>query len=295
MSLVLIGGAHRGAESIFNQLPDKTVRRYDPNWKLADPKPDRAVQLARKAQDRFPTLQPQPLQMRVQDALPYSRDHDTVVLALDTLVDTMETLQARLLSQRVTYQLVGRGPGDAAGIRLAIQGTICPEDQGTARRALLFLQTLAGMSQAASSLRLTGPDPLSAAVLKPLRQVASRQTARHLGEKEREPWDLSGGPLCVMFGPTIYPLIPVQGVPQDTHVQWEARALDTVGEVPAKLFAARGVHGGAAMVAVVIPAAQAIHFMTVVQSRTGKRRIAGVRSFVSPRRQQQSQSAVFTD
>jgi hypothetical protein len=122
--------------------------------------------------------------------------------------------------------------------------------------------------------------------------VMSRQTARHLEERERESEDLSGGPLSVSFGLTLYPLIPVQGGPQDTNAQWKARALDAAGGVPAKQVVARGVGGGFAVVAVVIPASQAIHFMRVAQNRTGKRSLAGVTSFVSPR---VTQSAVFTD
>jgi hypothetical protein len=234
--------------------------------------------------------------MKVQDALAFSHEHDSVVLALDTLADTTQTLEARLPSQRVSFQLVGRGPGDVAGIRLAIQGTLCPEDYDTEQRALLLLRTLSGMSQAASSRQLTGPDPLSAAVLTPLRQVVSRQTARHLGEKEREPQDLSGGALSVMFGPTVHPLIPVRGGSRDTHSHWEARALDTVSGLPANHFLSRGLRGGFAYVAVVIPEARAIHFLKVLQNRTGKRRIVGLTSFVSPvQRSAASASAVFTD
>jgi hypothetical protein len=287
-----LGGAHRGAMSLINHLEDKTVRRFDPHWIIADPKPHRADQLVSMAQHRFPTLRPQPVQMRVQNALSLSRDHDYMVLVLDTLADTIATLEARLPSQRVSSQITGRGPGGVAGTRLAIQGTICPDDHDTARAMLLFLHTLAGMSQASSSRNLTGPDPLSATVLKPLRQVASRQTARHLAEKELEPEDLSGGPLSVGFGMTLYPLIPVQGLPQDTNAQWKARALDAVGEAPVKHVASRGVHGGFAYVAVVIPAPGAIHFIKVAQNQAGKRSIDGVTSFVSPR---VTQPAVFTD
>ena len=65
--------------------------------------------------------------MRVQSALPYSREHDTVVLALDTIADTAETLTARRGAQRVTFQIAGRGPGGSAGTRLAIQVDLPPE------------------------------------------------------------------------------------------------------------------------------------------------------------------------
>ena len=211
MSNVLIGGAHRGARTILTALQEETVRLYEPIWILADPKEDRAAQLARIAKERFPTLRPQPLQMRVQSALPYSRDQDTVVLALDTIADTAETLEARRAAQRVTFQFAGRGPGGSSGTRLAIQGTLVSGDQDTEHGARLLLRTLSGMSQAVSSRVLRGPDPLTAAVLQPLRTLASRQTVRHLAEKEREPGDLSGSPLSVIFGQTTYPLIPVQG------------------------------------------------------------------------------------
>ena len=144
---------------------DETTRLYEPEWLLADPKEHRAAQMAAALTKRFPTLRPQPMQMKVQDALSYSSVDDYVVLALDTLEDTLQTLEARLPSQRVSYQFAGRGPGGVAGTRLAIQGTICPGDHETESASQLFLQTLAGMSQAASSRRLTGPDPLSAAVL----------------------------------------------------------------------------------------------------------------------------------
>jgi hypothetical protein len=207
MSFVVIGGNHRRGKAIVNELSDETPRLYEPEWLLADPKDNRAAQMAAALTKRFPALRPQPMQMKVQEALAYSSVEDTVILALDTLEDTLQTLEARLPSQRVSYQFAGRGPGGVAGTRLAIQGTICPGDHETESAAQLFLQTLAGMSQAASSRRLTGPDPLSATVLAPHRRAASRQTARHLAEKEREPQDLSGSPLSVMFGPTIYPLV----------------------------------------------------------------------------------------
>src|SRR5438874_4072995 len=133
MSNVIIGGAHRGAKTFFAELQKETVRLYEPCWILADPKEHRAAQLATIATERFATLRTQPLQMRIQSALPYSRDHDTMVLALDTISDTLETLKARRAAQRVTFQFAGRGPGGASATRLAIQGTLAPGDQQTER------------------------------------------------------------------------------------------------------------------------------------------------------------------
>ena len=293
-SNMLIGGNNTGARAILNELHSDTARLYDLKWLLADPKDDRAVQFARILQERFATLRPQPLQLRAQDALAHSRDHDTVVLALDTIRDTLETLAARRASQRVTFQFAGRGPNGSTGTHLAIRGTICPGDQVSESQARLLLRTLGGMSQAVSSRQLTGPDPLAAAVLQPQRRLVSQQTAKHLGEISREPRDLSGSPLSVIFAQTIFPLVPVQGSSQDTYRHWSARALDTAGGLPAKHFA----DGRLVVVAVVIPDQQAIHFLRVAQSRSGNRSIAGVTTLARPPVTQQStsiNSAVFTD
>jgi hypothetical protein len=297
MSNVLFGGLHRGASAIVKELKDETTRLYGPDWLLADPKADRAAQMAGVLRYRFAALNPQPLSMRVQDALPYSRDHDTVVLALDTVADTSATLAARLPSQRVTFQFSGKGPGGAAGTRIAIQGTLCPGDEKSERAVSLLLPTLGEMSRAASSRDLTGPDPLTAAVLQPLRQVASRQTARHLAEKEREPWDMSGGPLSVIFGQTVYPLIAVHGGREEKYSQQAELALESAGGVPGASVITHGLPGCMVVVAVVIPHAQTVHFMRVALQRTGKRSVAGVTTFASPRVTQRSSTnvAVFTD
>jgi hypothetical protein len=295
MSNPIIGGAHRGAETIFAELEEKTVRLYEPFWILADPKEHRAAKLATIARERFGTLRPQPLQMRIQSALPKSGDHDTVVLALDTISDTLETLRARRAEQRVTFQFSGRGPGGASGTRLAIQGTLAPGDQQTERSAQLLLTSLAGMSQAASSRELTGPDPLTAVALQPLRRAASMLTARHLGEKEREPRDLSGSPMSVFFGQTGYPLIAVPGGTQEKYSQQSALALESAGVFALSSVTKVGLP--AFMVVVALVQARTVHFMRVALTRTGRRSVAGVTTFALPRVTQRSSNnaALFTD
>jgi hypothetical protein len=297
MQNVLIGGAHRGARSILAELTDETVRLYDPCWIVSDPKEDRAEQLSSIATARFATLRPQPLHMRVQSALPLSRDQDAVVLALDTISDTAETLAVRRREQRVTFQFAGRGPGGSAGTRLAIQGTLVPGDKATEQGTQLLLRTLSGMSRAASSRVLRGPDPITAGILQPMRAAASRQTARHLAEKGREPGDLSGGPLSVIFGQSAYPLVPVQGGTQEHYSHWKARALDAAGAVPAKHTAVCAPGRRGAVVAVVIPERLTIHFLRVCETSSGKRSVLGVTTFAPPPVPQRSaaNAAVFTD
>jgi hypothetical protein len=293
---ILVGGLNRGFRAIIQELTDDTVRLYERSWILADLKEDRAVRAAEFLKDKFPALDPQPLKMPVQSALPYSRAAGTMVLALDTVSQTLETLAARPAAQPLHFQFAGIGPGGSTAAHLAIQGTICSGDQNTEQEARLLLQTLARMSQAVSSQVISGPAPLTAAVLKTQRQAASHQTALHLAQKERDPSDLSGGPLSVVFGQSIYPLVPVEASAQDTYSQWKALALDSSGRLPSKHFVDQALNGRLSVVALVIAQAPAIHFMRVAHNMTGKRTIVGVTPF-APRLRRAStiESALFTD
>jgi hypothetical protein len=152
------------------------------------------------------------------------------------------------------------------------------------------------MSRAASSRELTGPDRTTAVVLQPLRKVVSQKTVAHLGENEkgRAPWDLSGGPLSVAFGQTLFPLLAVEAGSVDKYSQQSALALESAGRLPANVVFARGQSNSIVVVALV--QARAVHFMRIALSRTGKRGVAGVSSFVAPEPQRAASStAVFTD
>jgi hypothetical protein len=284
---------HRGFLAIAKELKAKTTLLYDRRWLLADPQENRARNASVVLRNQFAMLDPQPLTMRVQDALALSRDHDSVVLTLDRIDHTMATLGARLPSQRVSFQIAGKGPGGVGGAHIALQGTLCPGDNQSERSLSLLLSTLEGMSRAASSRELTRPDPVTAAVLHPLRAATSRLTSKHLAEKEREPWDLSEGPLSVFFGDRPCPLIAVEGGGQDKYSQQTALALESAGQLPVKTDIMRGL-SGSHVVAVVIPQALTVHFMRVAITRTGKRSVDGVTSFV-PQRAASNESALFTD
>ena len=289
------GGINRGARTIAQELRPETLNLYAPTLLLADRKEDRAAKFVEVLRKQFPTLTPKPLAMRVQDALTFSRDHDTVVLSLDTPADTTATLQARRPSQTAIFQITGKGPGGVTGTRIAIQGTLTPGDEVTKRSVSLLLPALSEMSRAASSRELTGPDPITAAVLQPLRQVVSRQTAAHLAQKEREPWDLSGSPLSVGFGQTLFPLLAVEAGSQEKYSQQAALALEMAGTLPTNALLSRGQSSRVVVVALV--QARTVHFMRVALSRTGKRSVAGVSAFVSPAPQRSplSAPALFTD
>lgn len=293
MANVFWNGIHRGFLAIFQELKVETLGLYEPDCLLADPKPDRAQKMAVMLKERFPILNPHPLTMRVEDALVFSRDHDSVVLALDDIAATSAALQARRPSQRFIFQITGRGPGGVIGTHIAIQGTLTPGDKQTDRSVSLLLPALGEMSHAASSRELTGPDPLTAAVLQPFRTVISRRTSVHLGEKNHEPRELTGSPLSLTFGHTLLPLIAVEGQALEKYSQQTALALESAGELPVSPVITAGQSSCMVVVALVIPHERTVHFMRVSLTKKGRRRVAGVATF-APQRDASSE-VLFTD
>jgi len=291
---LLWAGNNRGADTIERQLMPKTLNRYAPTLLLADPKEIRAAHLAEALRNKLPTLTPQPLQMRVQDALAKYPHVSAAVLTVDTMDATTEALNARRPSQWMSFQIVGKGPGGVTATLLGLQGTISPGDHVTRESVQLLLPALAEMSRAASSRDLTGPDRVTAAVLQPLRQVVSRKTVAHLGEKERAPQDLTGGPLSVAFGQTLFPLLAVEAGGQDKFSKQSALAMEMAGTLPENAVFASSQSTATVVIALVQP--RAVHFLRVALTRSGKRSIAGVSSFVAPAPQRApSSAAIFTD
>jgi hypothetical protein len=275
-------GNHRGGTAVVRNLPAPVADRFGAEWVLADPKEGRAEELAGAVARRFPGVRPTPLRMTAQEALRHSREADTLVLALDTVADSRETLALRGPGQRASFQLVGRGPGGTGGTRIGLSGMLVPGDRETEQRALVLLDTLDGMTRAASSRALTTADPLTAMVLQPMRERVTRHTVRHLAEKERAPWDLALGPLCVVLGATAYPLVPVVSTGQERYAHRRALALETAGVVPLTQWVDGGPAGRLLVVAVVIPEQRAVQFMRVAANRAGHRHLDGVTIFSPP-------------
>lgn len=284
----LWAGAHRGAKTVAPQLKSSTFNR-SATVVIADPKENRAEIFGEVLKKQFPALTIQPLAMRAQDALLERGGRDAVV-TLDTMGDTIAMLNGVHPSRHATFQIVGRGPG-VTGTRIGLQGTITPGDHETQESVALLLPALAQMSRAASSRELTVPDKVTAVVLEPFRRIVGTRTARHLGEKSRDPRDLTGSPLSLTFGQSLLPLIAVPGRGGDKFSQQQALAMDTAGVLAGST---RTQSGRMLVVAIVIPQT-AVHFMRVAITGGGRRVIAGVSSFVAPVQRAASSAAVFTD
>jgi len=289
---LVCGGSHRGAKAYAQQLSPQALTLYDPTVLVADPKPGRAKQLSEVLRNRLPSLDPRALTMRIEDALALSRDHDSVVLALDDIQATSAVLASRRPGQHVTFQILGRGPGQE-GTLIGIQGTLSPGDAQTQRSVSLLLPALSDMSRSASSRELTEPDLLTAVRLAPLRSVVSTRTALHLSEKGRDSLDLTGSPLSLTFGQSLFPLIAVEAGPAEKYSQQSDLALETAGSLPANAVFARGQSSGTAVVALV--QARAVHFLRLAISSSGRRVVAGLLEFLRPVQRAAASTAVFTD
>ena len=294
-----IYGNHRGGRSFVDALAPSTGRLYDPYWTFADPKDRRAQELASHAVLRFPWLSPRPLSIDARRALVQAGPGDSLVLTLDTVGDTLDTLRARTPGHRVSFQLVGRGPGGLAGVHLGVQGTIVPGDAVAQGRAEVLLAGLRRVSEDASSRALTALDPLTAAGLQPMRRAVSLRTAAHLAYREPEPRDLPGGPLSMLLNGKVYPLAPIVAPPSMNPAERQQLALEALGSVPAEHLTTRPYSGKLGVVALIASDAPRVDFLTVLE-RGAQRRVDG-RLTLTPAPAIPSQSTVsqrstvFTD
>jgi len=302
MSAVLIAGCNRGGSAVVDQMPPTTAASHE--WIFVDPKPGRARHLSEKLRARDPQFRTTAIQTVAQQAMARVDDEGAFLFTMDSVADTVHALRARRPAQCATFQLCGRGQGGSHGARIALQGTIVPGDRQRSEQAMLILGTLDGMSRRASSRVLTRPDLLMASVLKPLRNQVTTLTVKHLSERNRDPFDLSGGPMSVILAGTTYPLVVVRAPASDRFPDWRERALHGVGELP-KPVHVRGVDSKTrGAVAVVVPELSAVHFLVVSIDQQDGRRLETLSSLELPppipesllrRKHSAVDTAIFTD
>lgn len=288
----LLQGAHRGGTRFVEQVQAAPLYRYGRRLVLADPHPGRADFLARRARERFPGLETTALTGTGREALPLIGADDPLLLVSDSVDGLRQTLSARQASQPALWQIVGRGPGGNAGMRLGLRGTIVSRDETGAEDSDLLLEALARLAPPASSQALTGGDALTASLLAPLRDRTLSRTLRHLEELERDPAELTGGPLNLVQGQEVLPLKPVRSEPGMRFRQMKEQALEVMDQVAQGQWLDRGILGRYLMVAVIVGEA-AVHFLTLAQSRQGRRRVEGLHTLEAP--VPQAPPAVFTD
>lgn len=264
-------GAHRGGRQLLASLHPDAAARLGPRWLIADPQADRAQQLAEAVHRRFPGTLAQAFPIIAQAAVPASAPDAHIVLATDTLWSIRESLAMRV-GRAASFQIVGRGPGGAAGSRLGIQGTLLAGDRERDLQVGLLLAGLERLTSDGSSRALTAPDPLLGATLGPLRDQVTAQTALHLLHAERDPWDLPGAPLSITVAGHPLPAT-VHALPPDTRPA-EA-ALELADRIPSRAWSSNGPP----TVLVVLLLGARIELLSV--SDTARRRVTG-RTILAP-------------
>ena len=143
-----------------------------------DAKPGRAAELAARIHARFPAIHAVPKEADGREIASRATDHALIVGTVDTVAATHALVASRKPQQSLFFQLVGRGPGSAIGAtRLGLSGVV--RDAETQDAAALLLEGFETISSAASSRALTAAgDPVSAALLQPMRLATTRRTAR---------------------------------------------------------------------------------------------------------------------
>lgn len=278
-------GTNRGGRAFVEAAPahaGEVIR----DWELVDPKPGRAASLAAVVQARFPTIRAVPHETDGRGALARLADDAIAISTVDTIEATRALLSTRQPDQSLLFQLVGRGPGPAvAATRLGLSGVV--RDQQVASEADLLLEGFATIAAAASSRALTAAgDPVSAALLQPMRLATTRQTARYFAEV------LHGGapgdmPLTFFTSAGQFPLVVRSNVGGAFSAQKEV-ALDAV-----ERFESRRI-GIVAAVALVDVEERSIEVLFISRDRDDRRRVEGVMPFRAPS-QRFTAPAVFTD
>jgi hypothetical protein len=278
-------GTNRGGHAFVGAMPTHAADAVA-SWSFVDGKPGRAAGLAEVLHRRFPTIRTAAYHADGRDALGELPSNALIVSTVDTVEATRTIVDARRDEQDVLFQLVGRGSGSTASAsRLGLSG--CLRDTAAQREASLLLDGFNTITEAASSRALTAAgDPVSAAILQPMRTATTRQTARYFVDVVAHR-DIVEAPLTFFTSSGQFPLVVLPNLNALFSVQ-KTLALSAI-----ERLAIRRV-GLVAAVALVDVEERSIDVHFVNRSRDDRRRVDGVMAFRAPT-QRFTSSAVFTD
>jgi hypothetical protein len=277
-------GTNRGGRAFVEAVPADTPEVIR-EWALIDPKPGRPAALATRVQDRFPTIRTLPREADGRTALAHVDANAVAIGTVDTVEATRALVSTRLPRQTLCFQLVGRGPGPAVtATRLGLSGVV--QDQATATEAGLLLDGFATIAEAASSRALTAAgDPMSAALLHPMRLMTTRATARYFRDALHE--RPTPSPLTFFTASGAHPLVVRPTIDHAFSVQRGA-ALDAVEHLQTHRV------GIVAAVALVDLEERSVDIFFVDRARDDRRRVDGIVTFRAPA-QRFTAPAIFTD
>lgn len=278
-------GANRGGNA-FAEMLSPEVAEALATWSMFDTKPGRATDLAARVQARFPGVRTEARRADGRDAVGGLATDAVIVGTVDTIESTRALVGAQHDDQTLCFQLVGRGPGPAitAG-RLGFSGVVRNPYEREA--AGLLLDGFGTISAAASSRALTAAgDPMSAAMLQPMRIATTRQTVRYFADAVRPSQDTSA-PLTFFTSNGQFPLTVLADTGEAFSLQ-KARALAAIDSTPMRRV------GIVAAVALIGIEERFVDILFVSRSREDHRRVIGVTQFRAPS-QRHTSPAVWSD
>jgi hypothetical protein len=197
---IFIGGAHRGGKAITETALGQLTGLKVNDVVIADPKEDRALQLAEVWRDRG--VRAEGLSEACENAIKRI-DADAVVLAIDTIKPMAEILERKPLPTQ--WQLLARGLGTNGPI-VGLAGTIREGISQERASSVKLIDELSSfiMPQSSSNIR---ENLLNADMLHTMRKRVSQHSIRRLAVIDRDPQDISEGALNLFWGMKMYPLV----------------------------------------------------------------------------------------
>lgn len=278
-------GTNRGGRAFVAAAPADAAEMVR-SWTLIDAKPGRAADLAAALQQRFPSIHTLAREGDGRSALADLDERAVVIGTVDTVGATRALVRTRQPQQALCFQLVGRGPGPAvAATRLGLSGIV--QTEATAREAGLLLDGFATIAEAASSRALTAAgDPMSAALLHPMRLATTKVTARYFQQALHEDASIAA-PLTFFTASGAHPLV-VRPSPGEAFRMQRAVALEAAAHVATQRV------GIVAAVALVDLEERTIDIFFINRSREDRRNVEGIVAFRAPA-QRFTAPAIFTD
>lgn len=279
------GGTNRGARALFAAMPDDVARLIGACG-FVDAKPGRAEAMAEHVRARFPWIRTAGVTGDAVEAAAAAGKHATFLATMDSIGSTIDVVERRP-KLRSMFQLVGRGPGGSpTGNRIGISGLV-DDDRSWSESLLLLrgLQSLTARESTSSGALTRGGDPLTAAMLTPMRDAASLQTARYIENVAKGV--ATPAPLTFFSSADQYPLVVLRDTDDADSVRSEL-ALHAASRFDVPRV------GHAVAVAFVNVADRAIRILHVGRSIHDARRVTGITDLRVPARLIVP-TAVFTD
>jgi hypothetical protein len=197
---VFIGGAHRGGraitDAVLEALPGPGI--FD-QIVIADPKEDRAAELARVWQTNGVEALglDEPCEKAVKKI-----EADSILLAIDTIRPMGTILETD--TRPTQWQMLCRGPGENGPV-LGMSGSIHEGNSENRDSSVKLIKEMGSFIKPQSSSAIR-ENLLNADTLHVMRTKVSRHSAGRLGLLDREPKDLCGGALNLFWGGLSLPL-----------------------------------------------------------------------------------------